>query len=211
MVTVLLLAGCVSGQIDKKNYTKLSSDSVTITPLPNQNQTLSDENDKAKLAAIAPILKYKKNMAEWQKKLPTDLLYVLDPDCPDIGNTREQIKSGWKCLDQLIPSENVTRLDIKYPKSPVGDYLHVQIKLIPNSSISVIEPYVATLKEAECRECYWVDMNQLQELASMKEVQTIDLIYPSVTAGSWYECRNGTMVLVYFGHEDSPLVVERSK
>ncbi len=181
IISVLLAAGCV-GQSNDIQTADNGSAKTTAAPTPNQTPTVdSSVIGKQKLAAIAPIQDYKQNMEGWQKKLPTDLLYILDPDFPKMGNTRDEVKvwmneRGWL----IFADEAVKKFNLK---PPAGDHVFVSVAIISSASPDVIDPFVAWREEygynstnGDHHISAWVDLNDIEKLASIEGVSIIDWI-----------------------------------
>lgn len=154
------------------------------TLVPSSNQTLASyENGKAKLAAIEPILSYKENMTFWQKKISSQILYIIDPKYPEMGNTREQVKEFLRDNNQLIYFNEVsTKLGFNQTmKMPVEDIIHINIYVKPDVSPRIIIPYavnVSSLSETEHIAIAWVELNNIEKLASLEEISWIELVGP---------------------------------
>ena len=204
LIFFLLVTGSLaeSSVSDNSNQSLIENLSESQTPTPT---TLSsDQIGKAKLAAIAPFQSYKANLTRSQRKISSDLLYIIDPNSPEEGNTREQIKADWTCFDSLIPENRTDRLIINNPKSPGGDYVALHITMSSkNSTRDSIKPYIARLKKGDkgwCHDCDWVNLNQIEQLASIDEVAFIERrdIRFGGPDGMTYACWNGTWIGVPF-------------
>jgi hypothetical protein len=194
VVTLVLLgAGCVGQQIDN-NSTALPTENVSIAPTFIENPTLSSDQDgKGKLAAIAPFLLYKENMTEWQRKLPTQLLEIIDPNFPKMGITPEQVKKMMRGHDQLLyADEAIKQFNIRNSSMvPVGDHVHIYI--LTNSSVS-LEKMETMITKIEWRgkDFYsnanktvaWVDLNNIEKISSLNEVIRVDIIFQGETTSS---------------------------
>ena len=193
---LLVLICCVpfAGAID--NTSVLNNNTVNVsyteqqTPAPSSNQTLtSDEIGKAKLVAIEPFLLYKQNETFWQKKLTSDLLQITDPNYPDTGSNLQSKKNTMRLLKVFIPADKVAaELNISNPLvQPVGD--HVYISIISNKlySVNIIDPYITKITgHDEKNTLYgWVDINNIEEIASLEAISGISISYPPITHSAY--------------------------
>jgi hypothetical protein len=211
MVAVLLAAGCTD-QTDERNVTIGSEKSHSNAPdpdvknFPSSAPTLvyGDEAHKNLLLHTAPNMVYEQNMAEWKKKLPISLVELIDPDYPVDEKSRQFTRANLICYNAILPPEKAA---IKFNATNssaenYGEYVIVNIILNQSAQTRAVDPYVQKIEQ---RTPYvvtgWVElMNNIEKIASLSEVQRIDLVYPTMTGSSWYECRNGTLVYVQFGH-----------
>jgi hypothetical protein len=215
MVAVLLAAGCAE-QTDERNVTIVSDlqteKSHSNAPDPDVKNSPSsaptlvygDEAHKNLLLHIAPNMVYEQNMAEWKKKLPISLVELVDPNYPIDEKTRQFTKANLVCYNIILPPEKAA---IKFNATnssaeKYGEYVIVNIILNQSAPTRAIDPYVQKIEQ---RTPYvvtgWVElMNNIEKIASLSEVQRIDLVSPTITGSAWYECRNGTLVYVQFGH-----------
>jgi hypothetical protein len=152
-------------------------------PVLSSNQTvLSDEAGKQKLAAIAPIQSYKFNMTEWQKKLDTDLLYIIDPAFPEMGNSRDEVKKRMSENGQLLyADEAIKKFNLQNrSEHPVGDHALIYITINSSAPDQNIDPYITKImKKRDNMVTAWVDLNNLKQLASLKAVQNIHEVIPA--------------------------------
>ena len=187
---LLVLICCVpfAGAIDNTTIldnTPGSSDnsSQTIAILSNQALT-HDENAKEKIAVLGPFLSYKENMTFWQKKLPTPILEIIDPNAPLSGMTRDEIRTQLILEENLMPADEVyTKLGIS---QPTGDLVKVTIYLNPSVSTHIIDSYVSYLigKRGNLIDA-WVHLDTIEKIASLNDVISIDLIGPSIHQGDY--------------------------
>jgi len=169
----------------------LNNNTVTVsiteqqTLVPSSNQTLTtDESGKAKLTAIAAFQNYKENMTKWKTKLPTDLLYIIDPSFPEMGNTRERVKETMKRHNQLMyANEAIKIFNIhQISNQPVGDHVYVYIDVNASFSTHAVESHVTKVDNVFKdftglnRVKAWVDLNNLEKIASLNEVTGISLV-----------------------------------
>jgi Na+-transporting methylmalonyl-CoA/oxaloacetate decarboxylase gamma subunit len=167
------------------NNTVSISNTEQQTPTPSSNQTLTTaESGKAKLTAIAAFQNYKENMTEWKTKLPTDLLYIVDMNFPEMGNTREHVKETMKRHNQLMyANEAIKIFDIHHiSNQPVGDHVYVYIDVKASFSTLAVESLVTKVDNVIKdftglnRVKAWVDLNNLEKIASLNEVTGISLV-----------------------------------
>ena len=155
----------------------------TIAILSNQEFT-HEENAQEKIAALDPFLSYKENMTFWQKKLPIQILEIIDPDAPLSGMTRDEIRTQLILEENLIPACEVPiKLGIS---QPTGDLVKVTINVNSSVSTQIVDSYVIYLisKRSNLVDA-WVDINTIEKIASIDEVKWVDLIRPSIHQGDY--------------------------
>jgi hypothetical protein len=183
MVAVLLAAGCVGPDIGKKS-TALPGNNASITPTFTQIPTLSVDQI-GKSAAIAPFQRYKDNMTEWQRKLPTQLLQIIDPNFPKTGNTPEEVKALMSKRYQLLyADEAIRQFDIQNTSSqPVGDHIYVRIYRNSSASMQILDSYITKINDRDPKGAIvaWVDLNKIEKVASLQEVTGVDIVIPGET------------------------------
>lgn len=178
-----------------------------------QNQSLTPNvAEKQKLAAIVIFQNYKENMTEWQKKLPTDLLYIIDPKFPEMGNTREQVKEMMRGHNQLVYADEAIKIFgiSQTSGQPVGDHVNVYISVNASVSTRIVESYFTKVDNifkdftGVNRITGWVDLNNLEKIASLKEVSGIDLVIPPSLGSYEPEQMNDTVSISGNGILNTP-------
>jgi hypothetical protein len=153
------------------------------TPVPLSNQMVtSDYIDKQKLAAIALFQSYKFNMSEWQRKLPSDLVYILDPNFPEQGNSRDEVKRMMSKNDQLVYADEAIKIFglLLNANHPVGDQVHVYVDINSSMADQDIDSYLTKVtRRQNLTITAWADLNNLKQLASLKAVRNIRLVFPA--------------------------------
>ena len=179
-VVAIVLAGFMSavsaspseGEGDKNNY-----ESIYIKSL-NKDDTDISSVHKAK--SILQIREVKSNLTGAQKKLSTDLLQLLDSSFLPHGQDRETLEMQMTHLRQFRPASSVS------PASDgrvAGDMVYVYVHLKPFAETRIIEPYVweVTNRDEENHLAVaWVEVNDLETLASQEEVRTLRTVMPPI-------------------------------
>jgi hypothetical protein len=139
---------------------------------------------KEKAASIAPFLSYKKNMTFWQKKLPTQILEIIDPNAPHSGMTPDEIKTQMILDGILIPSDEVfAKLNVS---QPTGDLVAVKIVVNSSASTKSVDPYVIKIIGKAGNEVdAWVELNSLEKIASLDEVKWVDSLGLFIHQGNY--------------------------
>lgn len=151
-------------------HIELISVSQTLTPNPDQ---------KAKLSAIQQLVQYKANKTPAQGKISDDLLYLIDPNYPELGNTRDEKKKTWHDYFHafLYSAEAKNKFGQNNSGNASGELAHVVIQVKPSTSIQEISPYLTNITSYYSGDTLltaWVDLNSLPSLASDKNVMSID-------------------------------------
>ena len=166
--SLLLVAGCIERQPAFGNST--ANETVTSTPSTLITQTVQTQCPS------------QENMTFWQKKLPTPILEIIDPNAPLSGMTRNEIRKQLILEENLMPTDEVfTKLGVR---QPTGDLVKVTINVNSSVSTQIVDPYVIYLigKRSNLVDA-WVDINTIEKIASLDEVKWIDLIRLSIHQG----------------------------
>ena len=186
VMCVLLAVGCIGKSGNNNNAVLTPTINTSTVSEPLQHPTLSPADDgKTKPAAIAPIQDYKTNKAEWQRKTANQILQIVDPYYPKMGNTPDEVKmmmhDDFETL--LYSEEAIKNFGIQNTSSqPVGD--HVNVFIYVNSSVSTYNvEKLMTMVEGRYQDYYskdyqligWVDLNNIKTIASLKNVNRIEV------------------------------------
>jgi hypothetical protein len=120
-----------------------------------------------KSKGILQIENAKSNLTDAQKKLSTDLLQLLNSGIHPYRQNGEALETRMKRLKQFRPA-NDDRV--------VGDLVYVYVHLESLAGTQTIEPYVweiTDMDEENHLAVAWVEVNDLETLASLAEVRTI--------------------------------------
>lgn len=117
----------------------------------------------------------KSNMTEAEKKMSTDLLYLIKAN-ESQSSSEPIINSDSFQSSNFIPADPAKGIN--------EDLVHVYVYLNEGTNIDVIQPFVQEISgrdEENSVAAAWVSVNKLQKLASMEEVRNIRTIIPPVT------------------------------
>ncbi len=172
---VSVLSNNIVGVNHSAQPTAVNGFNLAITP---------DENVSDKPKSLIPFLSYKENMTFSQKKLPTQILEIIDPNAPHSGMTRDEIRASLILDENLIPAEDVfTKLGIS---QPTGDLIKVTIHQNASISTHTVDSYVVRiLYKSDNVLAAWVDLNTIEKIAYLDEVKYIDLIGPPLHQGTY--------------------------
>ena len=177
-VVVIILAGFMSavsaseGEGDKNNCESIYNRSL--------NKDTTDISSVYKAKSILQIRDVKSNLTGAQKKLSTDLLQLLDSTFLPYGQDKETLEIQMKRLGQFRPASSVS---IATDGRGVGDMVYVYIYLKPHAETLTIEPYVWEVTDRDEENhlaVAWVEVNDLETLASHEEVRTIRTVMPPI-------------------------------
>jgi len=133
----------------------------------------------SKAKSILQIENAKSCRTDAQKKLSTDLLQLLNSSLCPSGQKQETLESQMQRLKQFRKAGDGRAAD---------DMVYVYVYLKPPAGIRVIEPYVWELAgrdETNHLAVAWVEVNDLETLASLDEVRAIRTVMPPILrAGS---------------------------
>ncbi len=177
----------------------LSTDLIVINETPNILQlNVSDSTNASKYNSIEEsvdrqimqIEDHKKTRSKSQKKLTDDLLILIDDTYPIKIQTPAQIKTRMKKANQLVSSEDaIINFGIRnQDQKTLGDQVKVEIYLKPFFTTQIVNPYVTNItgRDEEWHLVVaWVDVNKLDQLASLDGVSAIRQVEPAEhSAGS---------------------------
>ena len=153
--------------------------------LSNKTVTI-DTSSASKVKNILQIENVKSNLTDAQKKLSTDLLQLVNSSFLPEGQNRETLEMQMKRLGQFHPASSVSLA--RDVGRVAGDLVYVYVYLKPPAGTPTIEPYVWEVTDRDKKNhlaVAWVEVKDLETLASLEAVQTIRTVMPPlVRAGS---------------------------
>ena len=179
-VVAIVLAGFMSavsaspseGEGDKNNC-----ESIYIR---SSNKDDTDISSVYKAKSILQVRDVKSNLTGAQKKLSTDLLQLLDSTFLPHGQDMETLEMQMTHLRQFRPASSVSSAR---DGRVAGDMVYVYIHLNPFAETQTIEPYVWEVTDRDEENhlaVAWVEVNDLETLASLEEVRTIRTVMPPI-------------------------------
>jgi hypothetical protein len=163
---------------------------ATLTVTPVSTVGISPYNDINYPSPQDPTEAWLANLSFPRTKINYEVLVFEDPDYPIYVHSGETRKTTMGCYyyDRAVPADqaaarfNITNTSGK----PVGDQLYLSIRLYPNSSTHIVDPYVTQIK-ARDEEWHlvnaWVDVNNLDSLAALDGVRRVGFIVLTGTSG----------------------------
>ena len=137
-----------------------------------------DISSASKAKSILQIENVKLNLTDAQKKLSTDLLQLVNSSFLLQGQNRETLELPMKRLGQFRPASSVS------PASDgrvAGDLVYVYVYLKPPAGTRTIDPYVREVTDRDEKNhlaVAWVEVKDLETLASLEAVRTIRTVMP---------------------------------
>jgi hypothetical protein len=179
-VVAIVLAGFMSavsaspseGEDDENNY-----ENIHIRSL---NKDATDISSVYKAKSILQTRDIKSNLTDAQKKLSTDLLQLLDSTFLPYGQDGGTLEMQMTHLRQFRPASSVSPAT---DGRVAGDMVYVYVYLTPFAETQAIEPYaweVTNRDEENHLAVAWVEVNDLESLASQKEVRTMRTVIPPI-------------------------------
>ena len=184
----VLVAGCVTHSTIENRTENASINSTKFpdtTPTITANLTLDDVT-KELLASQERLALYRYNLTDAKRRIPNNLLFIIDPNYPSTSEeTPAQAKKMMIAKHQLIPAEEAV---IKFNMSPsgsqpVGDQVYLYIFLNKSASTNEIDSYVTNVTDREEKMHFavaWVDLNNLINLLSVRNVDHIRIVEPQI-------------------------------
>jgi hypothetical protein len=119
------------------------------------------------------------------KKLTSDLVQITDPTYSDTGLHLQSKKNTLRLLKVLIPADKVVvELNISKPLSqPIGDHIYVSIISNKLYEVNIIDPYITKITGLDEKYTLygWVDINNIEKIASLEGISRISISYPPIT------------------------------
>ncbi|OPX62869.1 MULTISPECIES: hypothetical protein [unclassified Methanoregula] len=180
-----------SKMLPAETATEVTIATPEITPSPVS--LFVDETWSAEPTMIKPVLQQKTIPVSVQRKISTDLHYLIDSNSPRTGPDRNAVE------DQMLIEG---KLKVNTLDSPSGKVVHrnttpsiksaenlvlVSIDLDPSASMTDIDAYLSSVLEHNEQDHYivaWVDLSELDTLASLDTVINIRTAEPSITRDS---------------------------
>ncbi len=180
-VVAIILAGFISavsassseGESDKNNY-----ESIYIK---SSNKDDTDISSVYKAKSILQIRDVKSNLTGTQKKISTDLLQLLDSTFLPYGQDRGTLEMQMTYLRQFRPASSVSKAS---DGRVAGDMVYVYVYLKHFAETRTIDPYVWEVTDRDEENhlaVAWVEVNDLETLASQEEVRTIRTVMPPIS------------------------------
>jgi hypothetical protein len=124
-----------------------------------------------------------------QRKISTDLLYLIDSNVPENEVNRSALQKTMQNEGQLKPAiqsalEETKGLGSSVTTTQAGNFILVYIDIKPPAFTTTINSYVSSVTERNEEDhsvVAWVDVNNLDILASLDEVSNVRTAEPSVT------------------------------
>ncbi|MFC1786627.1 NosD domain-containing protein [Halobacteriota archaeon] len=138
----------------------------------------TDVSFASKTKSILQIENVKSNLTYAQKKLSTDLLQLVNSSFLPEGQNRENLEMQMKRLGQFRPASSVSLVS---DGRVADDLVYVYIYLKPFGGTQTIEPYVWEITDRDEENhlaVAWVEVEDLETLASQESVRTIRTVMP---------------------------------
>lgn len=156
------------------------------TPMPEIIPTVT-VTDTAK-----PVMQQKSLSPAVQRKISTNLLYIIDSSVPETGISRDAVQDQMEAEGKLmtVTQETTTAksgIRAAAAAEPAANLVLVYIDLVPSAPASVVDAYVSSVTERNEQDhsvVAWVDINNLDTLASLDAVSNVRTAEPSVTKES---------------------------
>lgn len=180
IVCTLLFAGCVSPAEEKSspgsaaNYNGPGSfyaTSVAPTRIVNESS-----DDWARV--------YANNLTSAKKKIPMDLLQIIDPNYPE--EHRHFTKNDLQIRYEFIPANEASEKFNISEKTALSDggEISLQIDLQPSATLDSIDAYVTKVDLRDERHHFvdaWVGLNTMEKIAMLPDVIELHPNSPATT------------------------------
>jgi len=127
-----------------------------------------------------------------ERKISTNLLYMIDSNTPEIGLSRVEAQNTMQREGKLKAVTKTTSTGSKSIRTDssttqTSNLVLVYIDLIPSASTSIVDSYISSVTESNEQDhsvVAWVDANNLDSLASLDAVSNVRTAEPSITKDS---------------------------
>ena len=166
---------------------KATDTATSPTPIP----TLVNETKPA--ITIKPVLQRKSIPPSVQRKISTNLRYIIDSNAPQTGPSRDAVQNEMQAegkLKTIAESPSSDKAGLRTPAAPsemAENLVLVYIEIVPSASTSDIDTYVSTVTERSEEDhsiIAWININNLDSIASLDIVNNIRIAEPTVTKDS---------------------------
>jgi hypothetical protein len=167
--------------------TVTSTINPTYSPVQTVISPVSTVSDDSKLP-----VKQKSLSPNVQRKISTNLLYVIDSNTPEIGLSRIEAQNTMQREGKLKAVAQTTSTGSKSARTDssvtqTSNLVLVYIDLVPSASTSTVDSYLSSVTDRDEQDhsvIAWVNTNNLDSLASLDIVSNIRTAEPSVTKDS---------------------------
>jgi hypothetical protein len=179
-------AGNLSNGTDTREYEipdSTVSDRVTPSVLHTSGEEIISTTMFFRQKSISPAV---------QRKISSNLLYLIDADISESGPGREvvqnQMVTEGKLMTRLSAASPGTQdMSVPADTETTGSFVLVYIDLVPEAPTSAVDSYVSSVTERSEQDhsvVAWVDANAIDTLASLDAVSNVRTAEPSVTKES---------------------------
>jgi len=163
------------------------------TPPTQHLPVLSDDTSQVESATVKPVLQQKALNPAVQRKISTNLLYLIDSNVPqgrtgrDVLQQQMETEGKFKTVTQDPSSCKADLCMVTTSSEPTENLVLVCIDFIPSVSTSAIDSYVSSVMERNEQEhsmVAWVNIDYINSIASLDTVSDIRSAEPSVTKDS---------------------------
>jgi len=170
-----------------QTLTTIISPTPTPTVTPQENVTQPVETTTAK-----PVMQQKSLSPAVQRKISTNLLYIIDSSVPETGISRDEVQNQMETEGKLMTvtqesGSAKSGLRAAAAAEPAANLVLVYIDLVPSAPTSAVDAYVSSVTERNEQDhsvVAWMNINNLDTLASLDAVSNVRTAEPSVTKES---------------------------
>lgn len=187
-LALLMLMSCVAMASGEENNKKAELNSSIGNTTPS---ILPADDAEAAVSVKSPAIPAKALAPSVQRKISTNLLYILDSDIPEKGMSRGQAADAMKASGQIKTVVLESAAGQWAGKSEtaqlVTNQIFVYVDIDPSASTSVVDSYFQNMTSRNEQEHYvagWVDVNSVDPIASLDAVSNIRPGEPSITKAS---------------------------
>ena len=173
--------------------TAIPTGTTEISPVTTPTQV--NETRPNVTITTKPVVQQKSLDPSVQRKISTNLLYIIDSNAPQTGLSRDavqnQMETEGKLKSVMQTSSSSKNQGLRTlaaaATTQASNLVLVYIDLVPTASTTVVDAYVSSVTERNDQDhsvVAWVDINKLDVLASLDVVSNIRTAEPSVTKNS---------------------------
>lgn len=154
--------------------------STIMMSIPSSPATMNN-NAKTNEEMVLALKLYRENLTYPRNRIPENILLVTDPAFPEISITREQARADLIASRHLLPADDaISRFNLmNTPGQALGDQVFLTVYVYPNTSTHILDTVVTNISNR--KEIFhvveaWVDVKNLEKLASMDGVRGMKLV-----------------------------------
>jgi len=184
IVCILLVTACISQPISENRTGNANETVILLSAITTVNNTITTNKNFEE--SLQTPMGYKENMTPAQQKIPAELLELIDINFQATEKERQNIKTTMITRNQMIPADLVkVKLNLNQSAGQPGeDRVYIFIYVNKSASTHIIDPFVTLVNGWDEKYHFavaWIDVKNVEKLATLSEVRSIMVVQPAGT------------------------------